>query len=240
MDDGIIKGTGNSRYLKSIPGFLAQYPTYEDFAEALTAGTLPIDLNGINETGWEKLGTALNKANLLSDDTAALYGLGADATVDAVLKSTALPPGAIFWYASETIPTGFLLCDGSNISRADYAKLFAVIGTTFGTGDGSTTFTLPDLRAAFVRGAGTKGNYKAPFGKTQTASAFRAVYFPTNVEQSRYGMTMQEPIQNADATYISGKVSTFSIFGSAGRQGEYYALFSIRPYNIALTPIIKY
>ena len=74
MQDGIIKGTGNSRYLKSISNFLTQYPTYQDFVAALVAGTLPIDLNGINETGWDQLGTALNKANLLSDETAAAYG----------------------------------------------------------------------------------------------------------------------------------------------------------------------
>ena len=74
MQDGIIKGTGNSRYLKSISNFLQQYPTYQDFVAALVAGTLPIDLNGINETGWDQLGTALNKANLLSDETVTAYG----------------------------------------------------------------------------------------------------------------------------------------------------------------------
>ena len=74
MQDGIIKETGNSRYLKSISNFLTQYPTYQDFVAALVAGTLPIDLNGINETGWDQLGTALNKANLLSDETVAAYG----------------------------------------------------------------------------------------------------------------------------------------------------------------------
>ena len=74
MQDGIIKGTGNSRYLKSISNFLQQYPTYQDFVAALVAGTLPIDLNGINETGWDQLGTALNKANLLSDETVEAFG----------------------------------------------------------------------------------------------------------------------------------------------------------------------
>lgn len=82
MQDGIIKGTGNSRYLKSISNFLTQYPTYQDFVAALVAGTLPIDLNGINETGWDQLGTALNKANLLSDETAALLGLPNTAVPD--------------------------------------------------------------------------------------------------------------------------------------------------------------
>ncbi len=74
MQDGIIKGTGNSRYLKSVANFLSLYPNYEAFAAALIAGELPIDLNGINEAGWQQLATALNKANLLSDETAAALG----------------------------------------------------------------------------------------------------------------------------------------------------------------------
>lgn len=84
MQDSIIKGTGNSRYLKSIAAFLTQYPTYADFAAALAAGTLPVELNGINEEGFQQLGTALNKENLLQDNTAALYGLGTDAVPDDV------------------------------------------------------------------------------------------------------------------------------------------------------------
>lgn len=89
MQDGIIKGTGNSRYLKSISSFLTQYPTYQDFAAALAAGTLPIDLNGINETGWDQLGTALNKANLLSDETAGLLGLPNTAVPDDAFNTLA-------------------------------------------------------------------------------------------------------------------------------------------------------
>ena len=84
MQDSIIKGTGNSRYLKSIAAFLTQYPTYADFAAALAAGTLPVELNGINEEGFQQLGTALNKENLLQDNTAAIYGLGTDAVPDDV------------------------------------------------------------------------------------------------------------------------------------------------------------
>ena len=49
MQDGIMKGTGNSRYLKSIADFLTQYPTYQEFAAALVAGTLPVDLVELNE-----------------------------------------------------------------------------------------------------------------------------------------------------------------------------------------------
>src|SRR3954447_9235482 len=54
--------------------------------------------------------------------------------------------GAILVFASSSIPSGFLVCDGSAVSRTTYAALFAVIGTTYGAGNGSTTFNVPDLR----------------------------------------------------------------------------------------------
>lgn len=80
MLDAIPNGTGNSRYLKSIGDFLSAYPTYEAFVDGLVAGTLPIDLNGFNPDGWTQEGTPLDKANLLTDATAALMGLGDEAT----------------------------------------------------------------------------------------------------------------------------------------------------------------
>lgn len=63
-----------------------------------------------------------------------------------------LPPGLIFPYAGPTAPTGYAICAGTAISRVTFAALFAVIGTTFGVGDGVTTFNIPDLRGRFVAG----------------------------------------------------------------------------------------
>ncbi len=57
-------------------------------------------------------------------------------------------------YYGETAPPGTLACDGSEISREAYKELFQVLGTKAGTGDGATTFNLPDLRGMFVRGTG--------------------------------------------------------------------------------------
>lgn len=65
------------------------------------------------------------------------------------------PTGSILMYGASEAPDGWLLCDGSLVSRTTYASLFEIIGTTFGAGDGSTTFKLPDLRDKFVVGAGT-------------------------------------------------------------------------------------
>lgn len=67
------------------------------------------------------------------------------------------PIGAgMLWYTA-TAPAGYLICDGTAISRADYAKLFAIIGTNYGTGNGSTTFNLPDLRQRFPIGKAASG-----------------------------------------------------------------------------------
>ena len=63
--------------------------------------------------------------------------------------------GQIIMFAGSTAPTGWLICDGSAVSRTTYAKLFAVIGTTYGAGDGSTTFNLPDFRGRVPVGVGT-------------------------------------------------------------------------------------
>lgn len=65
------------------------------------------------------------------------------------------PLGEIKIYAGATAPSGWGLCDGTAVSRATYADLFALIGTTYGVGDGSKTFNLPDLRSRFVAGKGT-------------------------------------------------------------------------------------
>ncbi len=68
--------------------------------------------------------------------------------------TTTNPVATVISTASATLPTGYLLCDGSAVSRTTYSDLFAAIGTTYGAGDGSTTFNLPDLRGRSVIGAG--------------------------------------------------------------------------------------
>ncbi|MEM7182655.1 MAG: phage tail protein [Spirochaetota bacterium] len=75
--------------------------------------------------------------------------------------------GTILPYAAPTAPpTGFLLCDGSAVSRVTYASLFAVLGTTWGSGDGSTTFNLPDTKAAMPVGAGTSTRFTQNVSRT--------------------------------------------------------------------------
>jgi microcystin-dependent protein len=69
--------------------------------------------------------------------------------------SEIIPPASVLPFAASSAPTGWLLCDGSAVSRTTYAALFAAIGTSHGSGDGSTTFNLPDYRWTFLRGRGS-------------------------------------------------------------------------------------
>lgn len=85
MKDFVPLGSGNSRFLKTVNNAKTLYPTYDAFLNALVDGTLPIDLNGINSAGVAQMGTALNKANLLTDATAAALGLTGDPTVNDAL-----------------------------------------------------------------------------------------------------------------------------------------------------------
>lgn len=64
--------------------------------------------------------------------------------------------GQIHAFAGTTAPSGYLLCDGSAVSRTTYAELFAAIGSTFGPGDGSTTFNLPNGSGLFLQGVGSQ------------------------------------------------------------------------------------
>lgn len=72
-----------------------------------------------------------------------------------------LPVGVVQAFAGNTIPTGWLLCDGSAVSRTTYANLYACIGDTYGAGDGSTTFNLPNLVNKFIEGSSTAGTEKS-------------------------------------------------------------------------------
>lgn len=79
----------------------------------------------------------------------------------AAIRALATPVGAVQSYAGSAAPTGWLLCAGQTVNRVTYAALFAAIGTTYGAGDGSTTFVLPDLRGRTIAGKDDMGGTAA-------------------------------------------------------------------------------
>lgn len=78
------------------------------------------------------------------------------------------PPGTVIAYAGSGSPAGWLICDGAEISRTTYARLFSFIGETWGAGDGSTTFELPDLVDRSILGAGNKIDVGEQIGVSST------------------------------------------------------------------------
>lgn len=83
------------------------------------------------------------------------------------------PVGAIQAYGGTTAPSGWLLCQGQAVSRTTYADLFAAIGTAFGTGDGSTTFNVPDLRESAPVGVGENGTQTIAAHDVYTLGEFK-------------------------------------------------------------------
>ena len=107
------------------------------------------ELNGVMKTA---LSNAINSTSSSTVATSAAVKTAYDkaAAAESSLKN-ALPSGIIAYFAGAHQPTGWLKCNGAAVSRTTYAGVFAAIGTTYGAGDGSTTFNLPDLRGEFIR-----------------------------------------------------------------------------------------
>jgi len=97
--------------------------------------------------------------------------------IPAVPSVGIVPIGTILSYGGATVPAKWLLCDGSQVNRVTYGSLFAILGTTYGAGDGSTTFNLPDLRQRFPLGkaaagtGGTLGSTGGAIDHTHTGTA---------------------------------------------------------------------
>lgn len=100
---------------------------------------------------WSRLKPTVNDATLTITQNGSTLGTftanaSSNVTIDVPGGGGGSPTGSISMFAGSSAPTGYLLCDGSAVSRTTYADLFTVIGTTYGTGDGSTTFNLPNLK----------------------------------------------------------------------------------------------
>ena len=82
MTDGVIKGTGNSRWLKVPPNIKQLCPDFDTMLDVMIQGRFPFDQNGLNAEGWEVMGTLFNKPNVLTDTTRSALGLTGDATIN--------------------------------------------------------------------------------------------------------------------------------------------------------------
>lgn len=161
MQDTIILGNGTSKQIKT-----ASLPNnYAEFKAMAENGNLFADIS-LNADGCEVVGTPLNKLNLLTDETSQKLN-GVQNVDEALLQMLSIIPiGTVLPNASPIVPELWLICDGSAISRTTYADLFNAIGTTYGTGDGSTTFNLPNLKGKIPVGYDANDTDFNTVGKT--------------------------------------------------------------------------
>jgi microcystin-dependent protein len=134
-------------------------------ANAVTAAKIDpaVAGNGLTGGGGSALAVNVDGSTLeIVSDTVRIKDDGVTlAKLAAAVQEMLVPTGTILAYGGSTAPTGFLLCFGQAVSRTTYAALFNVIGTTFGAGDGSTTFNLPDLRGRVAVGKDNMGGTAA-------------------------------------------------------------------------------
>ena len=135
-----------------------------------------------------------------------------------------VPTGSVFTMATTTVPSGYLECDGSAVSRTTYADLFAAIGTTWGAGNGSSTFNVPDLRGEFVRGWDNGRGIDS--GRSFASSQGQAIQSHTHTYAASRGAS-----DYGGANPASGSPSSGTTDATGGDE--------TRPRNIAMMYVIK-
>ena len=169
------------------------------------------------------------------------------AQFDAGLKGAGgVPVGSLVPFAGKSIPNGYLLCNGAAVSRTTYAALFAVVGTTYGAGDGSKTFTLPDFRNRFIEGsttAGTRKNAGLPniTGHYSHVPAIVSTSFDGTTNNNTYGGCISERTRALSNNATSqGYNTTREMYFSASRGNSAYGSSStVQPASITALILIK-
>ena len=155
--------------------------------------------------------------------------------------------GEVRWFAGSSVPSGWLKCDGTAVSRTTYAKLFAAVGTAWGAGDGSKTFNLPNLIDKVAWGASAAGGYIEAGLPNITGNFYIRDYngnrlsavissstknaFESGTYTGNYGKTTSNPdtLSSSDLTFDASRSN--AIYGKSS---------TVQPPAAKLIPIIKY
>lgn len=150
--------------------------------------------------------------------------------------------GSIVAFGCSTAPVGFLACEGQAVSRSTYADLFDVISTTWGVGDGSTTFNIPDLRGAFLRGTGSHGTANMADGNDFAGPALGASendQFQGHIHKIDVSGTDDGNYTRTGAS-INAQRSTLATLYTDGTNGDPRYGDETRPFNYGVKFCIRY
>lgn len=183
----------------------------------------------------------LNKADVNGNSTQRFSVADAVNNTDAVNKqymlTNSLPTGLILYLAVENIPTGYLLCDGSTVSRSIYSNLYAVLGTKYGAGDGTTTFSIPDLIGRFPEGGYTAGTYKSAGLPNITGWN---VVADNRIGVGNYGAFHLTGIETGGYDWGGGTNYRRYSFDASWSNNIYGNSSTVQPASLVLLPLIKY
>lgn len=243
---GATTGTSSNYVLNPALVGITSYNNQQCFfldIHVVCAAGCAIDINGIGSRTFKKYTQQGTKVNLIAGDLQVQRHLFINDGVDIVcLNPTTLytPIGSILTWTQNTPPGGYLECNGSAISRTTYSALFSVIGTTFGVGDGSTTFNIPDMRGYFIRGwsNGASIDSGRAFASTQQDAFQGHRHVPLSPQSSFYGQPAGG--LNASGGAALTAVTTTGDPTTDTTNGVPRTASETRPINIALMYCIKY
>lgn len=146
--------------------------------------------------------------------------------------------GRIEWYAGTNTPENYLLCDGSAVSRTDYAELFAVIGTTYGAGDELTTFNLPLLTdGRFIEGSAAAGiQHEAGLPNITGTSNGKILDYTAST-----GAIYHQAVGGLSVAYNGGSSTQSSLLFDASKSNAIYGKSdTVQPPALTMRPLIRY
>lgn len=191
MIDSVLKGTGNSRFLKSA---VPAGTSWADALAMLQAGTFPIDFNGINTDGFQQVGTPLNKANLLKDATAAQIGLPPSTTPDGMFQALGNTGELHVWRkATVSVEAGYNL--------GNTQKNYLASASISGDSNTTVTFKVSESVSVSVDGKVIQNNptddgpWGFVYGNTEIQNAIRGKFISVSTKSgSGYSTVSQDDI----------------------------------------------
>ena len=178
--------------------------------------------------------------SVLNSNLSNLSAAGQDVILNFAAQS-GNPTGAIIIWSTSTPPEGYLICDGAAISRTTYAHLFNAIGTTWGTGDGSTTFNVPNFVDRYPVGLGTLGTVGTLLGQglpniTGTCTSYELGTYHGNMQNGALGIT-----QSAERGVSGHGSQAVNINLDASKSNTIYgASDRVQPFSSVVCFCIKY
>lgn len=176
-----------------------------------------------------------------------------------LFASISAPPGTVNMYAGAAAPSGWLICNGGEVNRSTFAALFAVIGTTYGAGNGTTTFNLPNMTNRYPLGVGTQAIGAAGGSSTSGSTVLTEAQMPSHTHTGTTnfigdhthtyqledlsgtgtggpGFSFNNRFVTGNTGAAGGHSHSFTTNGTGGSQGHDH---SIAPPFLALNFIIK-